>query len=106
MNKGESPIYEVHVYQKPWTLIEDGYFDYGLDERVGFYHEKDIAIKAVEENWCDIQDHYAHAAMIKEVTPGLYPLVPRSKCWYYIWNQKTERFEKAEIPEVDWWPKE
>lgn len=106
MSKGEAPIYEIYIYEKPWSLVENGYFDYGLSERVGFYYEKETAIKAVEENWCDIQDHYAHAAMVKEIEPGLYPCPRRSKCWYYIWNEKDEKFERAEIPDVDWWPKE
>ena len=100
------PIYEIHMYEKPWVLDEKGFFDYGITEIVGFYYEKEIAIQAVEENWCDIQDQYAKAAMIKEVVPGLYPIIPRSKCWYYIWNSNKEKFEPAKIPEVDWWPKE
>lgn len=96
------PIYEIYVYEEPWTLNKHGFYDYGISERVGFYYEKETAIKAVEENWCDLQDHYAHAAMVKEVTPGLYPLIPRSKCWYYIWNPYTEKFERAEVPDSDW----
>ena len=105
MEKDMKPIYEIHVYELPWKINKLGFFDYGIEECVGFYYEKEAAIKAVEENWCDIQDHYANAAMVKEVTPGLYPLVPRSKCWYYIWNPYTEKFEPSEIPDVDWWPK-
>ena len=105
--KGEQqPIYEIYVYEKPWALNKQGFFDYGIEERVGFYYEKETAIKAVEENWCDLQDHYANAAMVKEVIPGLYPIIPRCKCWYYIWNPYEEKFEPSEIPDVDWWPKE
>ena len=105
--KGEQqPIYEIYVYERPWALNKQGFFDYGIEERVGFYYEKETAIKAVEENWCDLQDHYANAAMVKEVIPGLYPHPPRSKCWYYIWNPYEEKFEPSEIPDVDWWPKE
>ena len=99
------PIYEIYVYSREWTVGKDGFFDWGRSERVGFYYERETAIKAVEENWCDLQDHYAHAAMIQETIPGLYPHPPQSKCIYYIWNQQKERFEKAKIPEVDWWPK-
>lgn len=101
---GEKPIYEIHVYSKEWTIDDKGDLEYGTNERVGFYYEQETAIKAVEENWCDLQDHYARAAMIKEIVPGLYPLTPRSRCIYYIWNQKKECFERAKIPEIDWWP--
>lgn len=103
MAKDETPIYEIYVYSQPWTINEQGFYEYGTSERVGFYYEKETAIKAVEENWCDIQDHYAKAAMVKEVKPGLYSAPSRAKCWYYLWNTKTEHFEKAKIPEVDWW---
>ena len=101
MNK-ETPIYEIYVYEEPWTLNKQGFYDYGIKECVGFYHEKEAALKAVEENWCDIQDHYANAALVVEKAPGLYPLVPRNKCWYYIWNPIEERFESADFP-TDWW---
>ena len=40
--------------------------------------------------------------MVKEVKPGLYPLTPRAKCWYYIWNPVEEKFEPAEVPQADW----
>jgi hypothetical protein len=50
----ETPIYEIHVYEEPWTLNKHGFFDYGIEECVGFYYEKETALKAVEENWCDI----------------------------------------------------
>ena len=100
---GEKPIYEIYVYSQEWTVDDAGFFEYGSSERVGFYYEKETAIQAVEENWCDLQDHYAHAAMIKEVVPGLYPCITPSKCQYYIWNSQREKFEKAKVPEVDWW---
>ena len=103
MNK-ETPIYEIHVYEEPWTLNKQGFFDYGIEECVGFYYEKETALKAVEENWCDLQDHYAQAALVMEKIPGLYPITPRSKCWYYLWNPIKECFEKADFPQADWWP--
>ena len=102
MDKGTAPIYEIYVYEEPWTLNKQGFYDYGIKECVGFYYEKEAALKAVEENWCDIQDHYANAALVVEKAPGLYPLVPRNKCWYYIWNPIEERFESADFP-TDWW---
>ena len=100
----KQPIYEIYVYEKPWYLDEKGFLMYGSYERVGYYYELETALKAVKENWCDLQDHYAHAAMVQEVTPGLYPHPPRSKCHYFIWNNQKECFEEAEVPEVDWWP--
>ena len=106
MDTNRTPIYVIYTYEKPLTINEHGFYDYGIRDFNGFYYELDVARKAVEEDWCHLQDHYAHAAMVIEFLPGLYPHPPRSKCWYYIWNEKEEKFEAAEIPAVDLWPKE
>lgn len=100
----QQPIYEIHIYEKPWTLTQYGFFEYGIEECVGFYYKKETAIRAVEENWLDLQDHYARAALVVEKLPGLYPLTPHDKCWYYLWNSTKECFEKTDFPGKDWWP--
>ena len=104
MDRDTTPIYEIRVYSQPWTINDLGWLDFGSEERVGFYYEKESAVRAVEENWCDIQDHYARAALVIEMIPGLYPHPPKSKCKYYIWNQQKEQFESAPIPEINYWP--
>jgi hypothetical protein len=43
LNMDKEPIYEIHVYEKPWTINSHGFFDYGIEERVGFYYEKETA---------------------------------------------------------------
>ena len=100
--EGETPIYAIYVYDEPIT-VEDDFFNFHNRELVGFYHEKDTAIKAVEENWCDIQDYYAKAAMVVELIPGLYPSTPRSRCWYYIWDSKQRSFISAKLPDGGGW---
>lgn len=99
VKKSEQPIYEVLVYSHPWSLDEYKLMDYGSEERVGFYYEKETAIKAIEENWCDLQDHYARAAAVREVKPGLYQYPPYSTYMYFLWNSKLEKWEEAEVPE-------
>lgn len=98
------PIYEIYVMSEPWHLGDDKWPTCGSRERVGFYYEKETAIRAVEENWCDLQDHYAHAAEIKPVMPGLYSYPPQSICLYYEWNTKEEKFERRPFPKLgkDW----
>ena len=99
VKKSEQPIYEVLVYSHPWSLDEHKFIDYGSEERVGFYYEKETAIKAIKENWCDLQDHYARAAAVREVKPGLYQYPPYSTYMYFLWNSKLEKWEEAEVPE-------
>lgn len=98
VKKSEQPIYEVLVYSHPWRLDEHNLLDFGSEERVGFYYEKSTAIQAVEENWCDLQDHYAQAAAIREVKPGLYQYPPFSTYLYYLWNTESQQWERAEVP--------
>lgn len=99
----DTPIYEVYVMEHPWALDELGLPTCGIRERVGFYYEKEKAIKAVEENWCDLQDHYAQAAEICKVEPGLYSQPARKEYWYYLWNQREEKFEIARKPKLGIW---
>lgn len=103
MDKEKTPIYEIYVMELPWQLDEKKFPTCGIRERVGFYYDKEDAIRAVEENWCDLQDHYAQAAEICKIQPGLYPLSSRSEYWYYLWNQQEERFEAAKRPKFEGW---
>ena len=98
VKKSEQPIYEVLVYSHPWRLDEHNLLDFGSEERVGFYYEKSTAIQAVEENWCNLQDHYAQAAAVREVKPGLYQYPPFSTYLYYLWNTESQQWEHAEVP--------
>ena len=99
VKKSEQPIYEVLVYSHPWSLDEHNLIDFGSEEQVGFYYEKETAIRAIEENWCDLQDHYARAAAIREVRPGLYQYPPFGTYMYFLWNSELEKWEEAEVPE-------
>ena len=97
---GDSPIYEIYVMSEPWHLGEDGWPTCGSQKRVGFYHERETAIKAIEENWCDLQDYYAKAAEMRTVMPGLYSFPSQHVCLYYEWNQEKECFENKPFPKL------
>jgi len=103
MAKDDTPIYEIYVMSEPWHLDENRYPSAGTRERVGFYYEKETAIRAVEENWCDLQDHYAKAAEICKLVPGLYSVHSHTDYKYYLWNPDKERFEPAKKPELEGW---
>lgn len=103
MNTDRTPIYEIHVLEQPWHLDTKGFPDCGTHERVGFYYEKETAMRAVEENWCNIQDHYARAAEIKPYLPGLYVCPRQYQCLYYEWNEEKERFEQKPYPDLGEW---
>ena len=92
----EEPIYEVCVMEMPYYINESGFIECGIFERVGFYYEEETALRAVQENWCNIQDHYARAATVRKVIPGLYPNI--EILYYFLWNQQTQNFELTEMP--------
>lgn len=98
VQKVEQPIYEVLVYSHPWSLDEHNLINFGSEERVGFYYEKETAMRAIEENWCDLQDHYARAAAVREILPGLYQYPLFSTYIYYLWNVESQKWERAEVP--------
>lgn len=93
-------IYEIYVMSEPWHLDEKGFPVCGIRERVGFYYSKDIAIRAIEENWCDLQDAYAKAAEMRPCEPGIYGYIytPTSEIKYYEWNYDEDRWEPKERP--------
>lgn len=104
MDKGAEPVYVIYMMTEPWHLDETGWPNCGIREFTGFYHEKDVAIRAVEENWCDLQDKCFHAAEVCEIVPGLYPHPPQAKCVFFEWNKKEEKFERRPFPKLgkDW----
>ena len=77
MDKGSEPVYVIYMMGEPWHLDDAGWPDCGLRAFTGFYHEKESAIRAVEENWCNLQDYRFFAAEICEIAPGLYPHPPQ-----------------------------
>ena len=94
----EQPIYEILVYSEPWHLDEHQFVEFGYEERAGFYYDKSTAIQAVEKNWCNLQDHWAKAAAIREVKPGLYQYRPLNEYMYYLWDNNSRKWKRAKMP--------
>ena len=82
MNK-ETPIYEIHVYEEPWTLNKHGFFDYGIEECVGFYYEKETALKAVDSmNLCVSKSETANVAVARIATATLANVTWAAVCFF------------------------
>ena len=54
--KQEEKIYEHVEDDGTTTFIPSGFVTCGVTDVVGFYHEKEYAIKSVEANACDINE--------------------------------------------------
>lgn len=65
---------------------------------VGFYHEFEIAEKAVIYNSLDINEMgYYPFVVIEKTEPGFYTY-SREEYWYK-WNRETKCYERIEKPE-------
>ena len=97
MYNDRTPIYEIIMLEKPITLDEHGFPSYGHLESVGFYYEEEIALKAVRQNWCDVNDGGCYnAAIIQKKIPGLYP-IPQKE-WYFIFDYDNMMYEEKQLP--------
>ena len=97
MYNDKTPIYEILMLEKPVTIDEFGWPSYGRSESVGFYYEEEIALKAVEENWCDINDSGVYkASIVRKKIPGLYPMPKQD--WYFVFDNKSNTYKQAKLP--------
>lgn len=96
-------IYEIYALNEPIKIDHLGIPHYGDRVSMGFYYELETAKQAVRNNWVDINERGAYnAAVIVKKAPGLYPIALIQG--YYIFNKKTEKYDKAEMPkEMERW---
>ena len=95
-----SPIYQINILGTPYYKSGLGFPECDSKDFVGFYYEEETAIRAVEENWCNIQECYARAAEIKIIEPGLYP-TKNKVIHYYLWDTTEHKFKEVPIPQFD-----
>ena len=105
----ENPIFEIFLFQHPnkeltkekdGKTIHLGFPDFGASENCGFYYDIDDSIKALNENWCDIQEHLYHAAFILCHFPGLYSSATLNERMYFVWDTEKRGFFQQEEPEI------
>ena len=107
--KAPIPIFEVVVfehpdremiYHKPECDVKSGFPDTGSFENMGFYYELDTAIKAMNENWCDIQETVFYAGFVFCRFPGLYNSVVKDARIYFLWDKEKKGFFEAKEPAI------
>ena len=103
------PIFEIAVfeypdkeliYHKPEGEVHSGLPDTGCMDHMGFYYDLDTAIKAMNENWADIQETIYHAGFILCRFPGLYNCTLTEHRMYFLWNKERKGFFEAEEPKI------
>ena len=102
----QSPIYEIimiEFYDKV-QIGKNGksldFPDWGITSVDGFYYEYETAVRALHENWCDLNDgDWARAAYIIRKYPGLYPSIHPEDRTFFIWDEERQGYYEAEEPE-------
>lgn len=88
------------IYHKPNGDIRSGYPDMGSENRMGFYYELETAIRAMNENWADIQETVFHAGFVLCRFPGLYSSVIDEARIYFVWDEDRQGFFESPEPEI------
>ncbi len=96
--KIEEKVYE-HVETDGTTSFKpSGYPKFGVRDVVGFYHDKEEAIRDVEWNACDINETMFKYAIIEEVYPGIYPC-SRTR-WIFEYDRDSDTYYQINEPEI------
>lgn len=101
----ENPIFEIVLFEKPNSEMfyddkPSGFPDTGCFDRMGFYYNLNTAIRALNENWCDIQETCYHAGFILCLFPGMYECATTNARMYFIWDNEKKGFFQQEEPEI------
>lgn len=94
------PDKELIYYHKQEGEVHSGYPDTGCTDHMGFYYNLDTAIKAMNENWCDIQETIYRAGFILCRFPGLYNCALTEHRMYFLWDEERKGFFEAEEPKI------
>ena len=94
MEAKTDPIYTITTIRSP---------SFGQTRCIGFFHELEIAIEAVEDNAMDMNEcGYYHYALIEKVGPGFYNLAyigaEDHEIWF-SWHNDQHKYIRCEKPD-------
>lgn len=93
------PIYEIVLFERAGdTYDKYGLPNHGIDDHPAFYYDLDTAIRAMNENWGDIQDCAFHAGFVYARFPGAYSYCGPESRMYFLWDEERKGFFEAEEP--------
>lgn len=106
---GQPPIYEIIMiqYTNKKAIGSNGkelnFPEWGITESVGYYYEYETAVRALHENWGDINEGgLFEGAWIEMKYPGLYSYSGREGRQLFLWSEERDGY--FEIEEPEWWP--
>ncbi len=90
-------MYFITCFQK-YEIDKNGWIEIGCSRTFGYYNDRDVALEAVRDNWCDIQERIYRYAVVEYIEEGLHN--PATDRCFFEWNESTKTFE-AITPFID-----
>lgn len=107
-NRMQKPIFRIFLFEhadKELIYHRDGqpdkrsgFPDTGATADMGFYYDIDDAIRAMNENVCDIRETVYDAGFILVQFPGLYQCADTSQRMYFRWDDARQGYFQQEEP--------
>lgn len=100
------PIYRILLFEHPnkeriyGAGTRSGFPDMECSMEAGFYYALDDAIRAMNENICDIHENFYDAGFILCQFPGLYESCGPEGRMYFVWDEEKKGFFQKEEPEI------
>ena len=99
-------IYEIMLFENPDKELiypsskRSGFPDEGCIDHPGYFFDINDAVKALNNNACDLRETVYNAAFILCRKPGLYEPVGKEDRKYFVWNEEKQGFFEAEEPKI------
>ena len=122
-SEGWTPIYTIVLFRTTEEVTykitngngkiikqESDFVTLGDWDVVGFLHNKEDALEAVEANAGDMYETCFDYAIVEEVYPGIYGrYTMENERWFFEFNRETGRYVQIDMPEIlneknyPWW---
>lgn len=87
----------ITVFEKV-VPTNNGWPEFGAQRTWGFYAEREIAVKALHENWTDMHEYCYDYAVLEKFDAGISHYVFGSSQWFKF-DDESEGYFEVEEPE-------
>ena len=79
---------------------QKGFPDFGASRCWGFYSDRDVAIRAVRENWTDMREGMYKFAVIEGYDEGIAHYHAPEEAQWFKWSEEYEGYREIDRPEA------
>jgi len=74
--------------------------DFGSSRCWGFYSDRDVAIRAVRENWTDMRECLYDYAVVEGYDEGIAHDHDPAEAQWFMWNEEAQEYQMIDRPEA------